>query len=482
MKRAALLLALALAGCGEPAAPPASFAHRPVLAEGLARARAAVPADPEPGAALEEGHVSGLVEMLANSTGRMREVPLEEIGALGDAATAELAVLAHRADYEAPERLAAVELLAKLGTPRACEQLMQLVEKAPESWMRAQAAWRLGQTDADWLVPRMLLRMKYETDNDTVVWLADSLATFGNYDGLRVLWSFANEGATDELRATARARLDDIARRAGVASAEQHWELWNVADPEGVLQRTPSARLVLEAWKAIDQLSGEHFQLRGVDDARFQLSRMGAWVVPLLCEALHDDDVYVRVHGAQCLERMGPRAVASGPTLLDALSDPSLAIEAAAALGRVAYPDAEPKLRELLLAATTRHELRVACAAALGQLGLGASLAPLEQVANDAAEPRDLRQTAAVALVRAGAGDRAAAYLRDALADPLADQPGAEEALELWLRGRTDAAAKELLAAWSALAPPPGTFPTTAQADARRAQRHALLVEAWARL
>jgi hypothetical protein len=78
----------------------------------------------------------------------------------------------------------------------------------------------------------------------------------------------------------------------------------------------PSLRLRLDTWRWISQLSGEHFQLRGVDDARIVLSQLGSWATGPLTEALHDADVYVRVHVAQCIERMGPRGLAAGPELL----------------------------------------------------------------------------------------------------------------------------------------------------------------------
>ena len=63
-----------------------------------------------------------------------------------------------------------------------------------------------------------------------------------------------------------------------------------------------------ELWRLVSDLSGEHFQLRGVDDARFILSRLGPWSAAEFAAALEDDDPYVRLHVAQVLERMGPVA------------------------------------------------------------------------------------------------------------------------------------------------------------------------------
>lgn len=475
--------------CGPPAEAPV-FAHFAALEEGLGAARTRVQAELDgaleataPAEPLEPGHVAGLVHMLAYSTGRIAELPLEEITTLGDAAVPALAELATRSDHDSGERLAACALLARVATPLACEQLMVLVERAPENWLRSQAAWRLAETDADWLVPRMLLRLKYEKDPETVIWLANALSSLGNFEGLATLWRLEREAPTQELSVRARERLDAIAEGQGIESAQLHWQLWQVDDPEGrVFNSSPSSRLELELWKLIEQLSGAHFQLRGVDDARFQLSRMGAWITPALCASLHDVDVHVRVHSAQCLERMGPRASAAGPALIEALADPSLANQAAAALGRVGYPPAEPALSAALADKAAAHELRVAAAAALGRLGLAASAEVLTATLNRSAEPGDLRQVAATALVRLGLGDRGAACLLEALEDPAADRGAAEETLERWLNGREDQAAQDLFTSWLELAPPPGLIPSSAQDLSRRAARRSLLKAAWSGL
>lgn len=477
---AALALSLLLlGGCGDPAPPAQAFAHYPALAQGLADAEEAVARETPPPAELDEvepEHVTGLVHMLANSRGRTRELPLEEIGTLGDGATPILASIAANTEHDGNERMAAVELLAKLATPLATEHILQLAEKSLESWMRAQAIWRLGEIEAaDWVIPRLLHRFKYEKDEETAIWLASTLAAHGNYSGLEALWRLQGEATTEEVRARAAERLQTLATEAGAESVEALWQLWYAADPERLLHReSPSPRLVREVWRQIEQLGGEHFQLRGVDESRFILSRMGAWATVPLCSALHDPDRYVRLHTAQCLERMGPRAVNSGPALVEALADPTFAGNAAAALGRIGYPSAEPVLRRLAADPGTSHELRVACTAALGSIGLSASLVTLEELlASDT--PIDLRQAAAHALIVMGAGESGVVFLFGALTNPAADQPGAELSLGLWLAGREDEASKALLEKWRALDPPPGIIFTQEQATEVREQRKELL-------
>ena len=476
--RTAALLVTALAACGEPAPLLPTFEYRAALVEGLAAAEAAVEALPAPVGPSEEPdpeHIQGLVHMLANSSGRTRELPLEEIGTLGDPAAPQLAVIAANGEHDPAERLAACELLAKLGTPRAVEHLLQLCEKSPEGWLRAQAAWRLGEVDADWVVPRLVYRLKYELDPEAAIWLASTLGRHGNHSGLDALWNLRSNGEDEGIRGSANQRLVELAEAVGAASPEEHWELWTGTDPGRLLLRSePSPRLQLAVWREIEQLSGEHFQLRGVDDARFILSRMGSWVTAPLADALHDEDVYVRVHVAQCLERRGPRANLAGPTLVEALADPTLAPTAAAALGRVAYPSAEPVLRRLIVQASTDHELRVACATALGHLGLSASIPALETVV--AVEgPQDLRQACAAALVALGVGDRGAAFLLSSLRPGAPDRNGAEAALEQWLESLEGDVAGEVLEEWLALEPAPGSIPTAAQVERRLEQRLGLL-------
>lgn len=476
--RIAALLVTTLAACGEPVPELPTFDHRAALVEGLAAAEAAVEALPAPVGPTEEPdpeHIQGLVHMLANSSGRTRELPLEEIGTLGDPAAPQLAVIAANGEHDAAERLAACELLARLGTPRAVEHLLQLCEKSPEGWLRAQAAWRLGEVDADWVVPRLVYRLKYELDPEAAIWLASTLGRHGNHSGLEALWNLRNTGADDNLRTSAGERLAELAAQVGAASPEEHWELWTGTDPERRLWRgSPSPRLQLAVWREIEQLSGEHFQLRGVDDARFILSRLGSWVTEPLAEALHDEDVYVRVHVAQCLERMGPRANRAGPTLVEALADPTVAPAAAAALGAVAYPSAEPVLRRLVAEPSTDHELRVACAASVGRIGLSASVPALEAIVT-AEGPHDLRQACATALVTLGVGDRGAAFLLQSLRPGAPDRNGAEAALQRWLESLEGDVAREVLQEWRAPEPAPGSIPTVAEVERRLEIRVELL-------
>ncbi|MFT7484442.1 MAG: HEAT repeat protein [Candidatus Paceibacteria bacterium] len=478
LSRRVLLVALAACGCAPPVQELPPFEHYAALKDSLQSLELTIQTEINAATSGEEvdpERIGGLVSMLANSSGRTRELPLEEILTIGDQAVGPLVVLATRTDHDAAERRACIELLAKLASARATEPLVQLVENSPEAWIRSEAAWRLGQVAADWVVPRLILRLKYELDHQSALWIADALSRCGNHSGQVALWNIRSDGPTEELRRSADERLVELASLAGARDPDHFWELWFVADPEDLLLRQQaSPRLQREVWRRISDLSGEHFQLRGVDDARFVLSQMGAWVTDPLAKSLHDDDVYVRVHATQCLERMGPRAARSGPTLVAGLGDDSLAPAAAAALGHICYPSAEPVLRNLLQDTATEHELRVACASSLGLIGLGASVQVLEDLLASEA-PFDLRQRCAISLCQMGAKGGAAGFLLEALADPRSDRFGAEVALGAWLESLDGILAEELMAEWQALAPAPNAILSSEQAEDRIGSRARLL-------
>ena len=474
---------LTLVGCGGAADPDLAPAPKlaPVVRERLADLERQLGApDVLPGL-LPEGieEVDGLVTMLASSKGALRAIPLEAIREdVGPAAIGRLSEHVADSARETPLRLAAAELLGALDHPRAAEVLMRQVEQASEPWMRSWCAWYLGDTGQDQVLPRLLRRLRYEKDPATFLWLGRALLHFENYAGLAALEDLAVRGEDDNQRRTATELLQAAAERAGVDQA-QLTVLWSSQRAEELPQPTPSLHLRREVWRLVNELSEEHFQLRGVDDARHVLSNMGPWVAREIAPALGDVDAHVRLHTAQVLERMGPRAVSSGPALLAALADPRLAPAAAEALGRVGHPPAVSALAGIS-APGHAHELRVAALRALGRTGLAEGLPSLRAAFQPDAEPTDLCQAAATALVLLGAGDEVAHWLVPQLADPLADGEGAELALETWLWRGSQAERKGFgaaLEAWRAAAGPPGVIPSLDQVRQRLDDRSQLLAQ-----
>ncbi len=463
MKRALVLVLLAACGDGRdpPTAPALTrpAAHQAVVAEAIAaleRELRETPAAAYEGDDLEP-RVDGLVAGVASSKPAMRRLMLEELARIGAPAVPVLTGLLLDRETPAAERRAAAQALAAVDTPGSAEALLAKVESSrsdedPERWLTAECAWRLGETTQDWAVPRLILCLRYETDHESVLWLASTLAHFGNHAGLEALYVVATTG-DDELRSRAAGMLNALGQAAGVEHFSVLIEAWNGEVESTLEEPAPSPRHRLEIWRRIRALS--EWQLRGVDDGRFILAREGAAAAALLARALADEDRYIRVHSAQCLARMGPRGAAAGPALVAALEEAGLAPEAAAALGGIRYTQGAP---ELALRVGPEHplELRVAAARALGRLvEYDACDALLPLLAE--AEPIDLRAAAAGTIARTAPLERvapAARLLVELLESPAVEPSESEAALESWLARLVEMgveSAPPVLGGWRAL-------------------------------
>ena len=491
MRRAAILVILVgLGGCDEPAPPRAVFELRPVVAQALAEfgpefdAAIATPAGPAPvpAAVLEAvpEDVLGLLDTLGSPRASMREVALAELRQRGDPVVGSLAGALADASLPDALRSAAVEALSILDTPASVDVLVRTLTQSGTPWIRSQCAWRLGDSGQDRFQPRILLRLRYESDDETAIWLGSALARQGNYAGIDGMLVVLARARTPELAQLALGELARLAGEAGAADGAELRRQWEL----GELERrrpppAPSRELLHQAWKNIESL--KEWDLRVVDDRRFMLSRSNVWVVELLAQALHEEDVYVRVHAAQCLERMGPRAAGALGELLQALDEPRLAPAAAAALGALREAGACERLETCLVG----RDVELACAAAraLGQIGAARSGGPLRRAFSSGGTP-DLRQAAAESLLALEDPDTVEVlrFLGGRLADPLAESAAAEAALGAWLarRAAVDAArfAPRLQAWRDADGLPAGAIATREQAAARLAQR-AALVAGW---
>ncbi|MFN0241397.1 MAG: HEAT repeat domain-containing protein [Planctomycetota bacterium] len=468
---------------GACAPEPASIAPRfelvDVVTPMVAALEAALPPEqpaPEPAGDTRE-LVLGALATISSRDARMRAAATEDVRAQGDTAVSVLALAIADATLSREERAAAIDALASVGTRRAAEALTIALEKGSEPWIRARSAWRLADVRHDGVLLRLLLRLRYEVDAETVIWLAATVARHGNYSGLDGLRTLRTSAATEELRASAAQQLDELAKLAGAADPERLHEEWLSGALDARVQKdAPSPELELAVWRAIAGLAA--WDLRGVDDRRFQLSRMNTWVVPLLARTLHDSNVYVRVHAAQCLERMGTRGASAGPELVAALGEPRVAASAAAALAAVRWLDAVPAL-ETALATSQDLELRTAIARALGSLGQARSASVLVQAFAES-EPIDLRQAAAEALVAVRDDEVAVRFLHECLTSGKADAGAAENVLGAWLKRRAaslDPTLADASTRWSALDPAPDTIATSEQALQRQRARSDILSE-----
>lgn len=468
-------------------APPTTPTLGPVVSTRLADL---VPASIESPAPTPESldWTMGLLQTRVHG-GEYRDLALEDLAAMGQGAVLPLAQWARDTSLDNALRQAALELLGELAKnpdgAAASERLLQIASDAPEPWLRAHAAWRLGHSDSDHVLPRLVLRLKYESDPEAFLWVASSLARGGCLAGLAGLTDLA--GRKDGRAARAQAELTWIEENLG-ASATQLQSQWNSSEASALPLAPPSDAQLFEIWSLVEDLSGDTFALRPVDDSRYVLGNLAPWCAREVALALLDEDPFVRLHVAQILERMGPRARETEPQLIAILAEPGVAPAAAEALGSVGSPTCLAPL----LAATTPsqpHELRVAAVRGLGDLGLPGALGPMQTLFRELAQPsqshaQDLRLASARAMVQLGQGTEAAPWLAQQLLDHPRSQD-VEETLALWLvRGNeeTRLGFSEALIKWQSLADPPASIPNAERAQNRRKARAQGLIESMASL
>ena len=278
----------------------------------------------------------GLVGMVL-SDGRYLETATADVTAAAEELAPALAAGLREGGRPAEELRVLAQFARSAPGPDAAEALVELAAGHDDPSVRAFASWALipaaeleGSGAA---VPTLLRRLKYEKDSTALLWAARALAAHRNLSGLRTLANLASAGV--EASDAANQQLYEVVRltlgrdEVTAEDADRLMTEWG----DGRRDRSSAApdALRAEVWRLVSDLSGEHFQLRGVDDARFILSRLGPWVAPELGDALEDDDEYVRLHVAQVLERMGPRGAGAAPSLELALHDGSDGVAGAAA-------------------------------------------------------------------------------------------------------------------------------------------------------
>ena len=438
MMRASCVLGLAALVCscqkqttpaeqGESQAAPA---WKEVVRERLAQTPPPDPLAPlENKAQLPPEQIEGLLQTLQGNR-RFARAAETELAELGESASALLLAIAQDPARPLAQRVQAATALTHTGES-AARALLALATKSESEVLRRNALFQLGSAEKDWVIPHLLMRFKYETDPESFLWLSWALARLQNGSGLTA-WFDLTRSDDPTLASLAQDNLAVLEQEKGLTATEL-FRAWQENTGATWLRPDPSSALGHSLWHAVGELSGDHFQLRGVDDARYFLSRLGPWAAEPLAEALGDSDPYVRLHVAQVLERMGPRARAATHALIANLTDKRAGPAAAHALGAIGSQEAGPALAQAA-GADSPIELRIAAAGALGQLGLAEFAAPLRQSFTnpDPALGSELPSAQAAALLLL---DPDALVLDHLLKDlPKPDGGQAEAALGQWLR------------------------------------------------
>lgn len=359
-------LVLALHGCDDgkdtatqpqPPAVTAPLPAAPASRDVVDAALAALPAPSVPAPLTSESatEVDSLLGFVASSAGDLRRAGAEDLWRLGDGVALALRDALFDAERTTDVRSAALEVLGSGPSRVTASVLLEVLTNGPESWMRSSAAWYLGELDEEGWICDGILRLKYETDESVVVYLAQALGKHEVLAGLAGLRVISRSSWSEQQRSAAEAVIAELTANQDAPVGEPH--VRDAAFDRG-------------AWSWIARL-GE-FQLRGVDDARFILTSLGADVAPHLAQALFDDDRYVRLHACQCLERMGHKGLSAADALIEQLGSPDLGPHAAVALGTVTR-DLENDRARTLLVELVRNEaaapgLRLGAARGLARL------------------------------------------------------------------------------------------------------------------
>lgn len=384
----AALLLLAIAGCGRQTPPaPTPKLPRPPLQSRIGELQATSATWPEP------------AEATRRDLRELADVALQRTDA--DARTrnlAERALLDHvRADWALEPALADGQIP-----------------------VRRRAAWLCGRSGQTVLQLPLLLRLKYELDPETVVWVADALLRLGNDTGLAWLDAAIQSSATAEQAGAAA--IEALRARQVTLSPEPTWAeiqtalrerhaAWLATGVSSLPNVPPPEPVQLGARLATHLATTQGTLLRPVDDARYVMTRAGQLAVPLLRRAIGAEEPYLRTMALQVLGSLGTAAAAAAPDVMPLLGDPLTASYAMRTLGELGATQALPALRTALL--DPDSELRSAATQALGLLRDAPSVPALRERLRDAKETMDVRVGAAFALRCFGEDAEAEAFLAE---------------------------------------------------------------------
>ncbi len=307
--------------------------------------------------------------------------------------------------------------------------------------VRMHAAEMLGKRGRRAAIPMLAVRLRsigYENDEKVRCAIMVALARLGVLGLIEELngWmqrpeaaQVAGLAAIDVLRAANRdpgesPSYADLEQ--GILALAKEWRETGVPPEDSKLPTGPAAAdPLLNARIAKLLVDLQEFQLRPVDETRFVLTHTGRLGLPLLHDALHAEQPYLRTHGLEIalgLEKVAHETVPDVMPLLNIQLDAPLA---AKTLGAIGAHEAFDNLIEML--GSDRIEYRAAAANALGRLGDLRAVDGLLSHLRDEAEVVDVRVQAAYGLALLDPGVR---YLDDLLTRGAYHEPTLRELLD----------------------------------------------------
>lgn len=213
--------------------------------------------------------------------------------------------------------------LKKISEAQIQDALLSIVEEQREDVaLRRQAYLWLEKRPLEELqmIPRLILRLKYEKDWPSNVTIARTLAQRGCLGGLDAIMNIlATEDGThipnyQEARWEARKLIESLSQNP--STFEKNWEdakklqdYWRIkrVDPRIKLNKKALDNLNFDLKRLVSQFSSK--SLRSVDDARFIFLRLPKECFEILIESCLDKNYYIREHALQTLSWIGPSIV-----------------------------------------------------------------------------------------------------------------------------------------------------------------------------
>ncbi len=311
--------------------------------------------------------------------------------------------------------------------------------------LRQTCASRLGDLGFPHATPKLLRRLKYETNPEVLIAVFLALGKLGNPSGLANLLAWLQDPKWAARAGKPLVTLIQILGQtydpktdgwAGLTRKAK--QLLQTFKEQGSFQSkttSPNERTLREYWLFLRHLNGT--KLRPIDDARFICKRAGLQPVPLLGEACLDKHPGVRVRILQILIDLGHPSQTTLDRVRPLLADPLCAPYAIEAIGALGGEKAWETLRGLIQGkppaqSPREREFRIATLKALMHLEEKASIPLLQGIFAKSSGDLEIQVYAAAALRTAARAQKKSAeeFLRKMLKAKAFHPPTLRELLD----------------------------------------------------